>query len=227
VRINLARSSNPRIVSLLNRHSEIDAVELEPPEDGSLLSFVQGDWSREIVENRSGLHPRGLLELIDNNPLICADHFSLPRADFVALLIAVGPAMQNGMIANLSSIESNSFTFVENNDVFASELGWRLSPSVALIPTQDPAFTITGILKPEVTHGDFLSLYIERYSRSPLIHFYETSQNGYLVKIGLPSENTVCVTVYCNNPQLCFADYVVFAMNVMCGYEDSLGLSAN
>jgi len=70
----------------------------EPAATPGVIEFGRrAQWRRLSL----GLGPspvRGLIELIDNNPLVCADDASAPGAIATLALIALGPLARAGLI---------------------------------------------------------------------------------------------------------------------------------
>ena len=89
--IDQATSSDPVVRRLLESHPKIGTVS-EGPE---LLAWDRGDWHRHLYTGRADVELRGLVELMDNNPLVCTDEEVLEsleplKSSAVALLLRFG-----------------------------------------------------------------------------------------------------------------------------------------
>ncbi len=76
---------------LLSRHPHIEWM----GEASSGIRFQQGAWERRIEADRPDLPIKGLIELMDNNPIVCADEMSVPGPASTLALIALGPLLRN------------------------------------------------------------------------------------------------------------------------------------
>ena len=65
----------PRLRAYLERHP---FVSIDPGSAEAALEFETSRSNREIWVGRTDIDIFGLVELIDNNPLVCADSVSLP-----------------------------------------------------------------------------------------------------------------------------------------------------
>lgn len=86
------------------------------------IRFQQGAWERRIEADRPDLPVKGLIELMDNNPIVCADEMSVPGPASTLALIALGPLLRAG-----APLEPPSIAFSFEDSGKTSPRGWRLS----------------------------------------------------------------------------------------------------
>lgn len=90
--IDHATSNNATVLSLLRAHPGVVATD----EGDKLLQFTVGDRSREVRQGDPSAEVFGLMELVDNNPLVCADVASIPSPAATLVSIALGPVLLAG-----------------------------------------------------------------------------------------------------------------------------------
>jgi hypothetical protein len=105
--IHLQAPADPGLRRLLSGRPEID---LDPaPLDSPRLVWDQDGWRRTIhIGPPRPLGQAGLLELMDNNPLVCADEASTPPPAAALALAAFGPIWQAGLALDEPAFESSS-----------------------------------------------------------------------------------------------------------------------
>ncbi|MEQ1935812.1 MAG: hypothetical protein ABL962_18300, partial [Fimbriimonadaceae bacterium] len=107
-------------------------VTIEPGATQNALEFNQGDWRRWIrVGEPEGLF--GLTELMDNNPMVCADSLSVPDPASTLALIACGPLIRAGLLLEAPSLIYN-FRGYEPDvvDAFLMGEGWNEGATFAV-----------------------------------------------------------------------------------------------
>ncbi|MCG9895932.1 MAG: hypothetical protein MH204_10705 [Fimbriimonadaceae bacterium] len=80
------------LARLLESHPKVEQV---LPGPGFFFQPTEG-WSRSITPGVEQ-DQSGLLELVDNNPIVCADSFSVPSPASTLALIAFGPIFRTGL----------------------------------------------------------------------------------------------------------------------------------
>lgn len=90
--IDLATSSDAGVLALLRTHPGVTAT----AEGEKLLQFHQGETVREVRVGDPTAEVFGLVELVDNNPLVCATAASIPTPAGTLALIALGPVCLAG-----------------------------------------------------------------------------------------------------------------------------------
>jgi len=232
-----ASSIDPVIRQILSRHPRVGAVD---PDATVGLHFGQGDWSREVVIGDPSEEIYGLVEIMDNNPMVCADRVSVTGPAATLALIALAPLAEAGLIEDSPAIVFNFDTDSSELDLALKTTGWGEGAAVHCEP-----WDIDGVLAATVLVSirtpddleDIDALFEERYGRSFYVRRDETSDWGSGVVLGKPyavyrlriapdqPNSLLTVRVLADRDGKCGAAQVVHAMNVMCGFEESLGIS--
>lgn len=250
--IERAASNDPRVVELLRFHPHV----LEVQAGGKPLEFSQGEWNRTIEPSDPEAELFGLVELIDNNPLVCASSFSAPDATASLAQIALGPLVLAGLIQKEPILH---FSFAAGS--VAAALA-RLGPSPPPRPTppfdadffrgvlidlvgqhdSEESPKIVGLraiayLPPHFGVNDGIGLYEERFGgsfyvrRSPNdVRWRPSDILGkpfalYRIDVAREAINSrALIEVISDVDGKVGAAGIVHAMNVMCGFEESLGL---
>jgi hypothetical protein len=231
-----AASGDPAVARLLARHPFVELV------DGGRatgVEFSQGIWERAVFVGRSDEEQRGILEIMDNNPLVCADSMSVPSAGATLAMIALGPLASGGLIADSPTIAVTVPTEEAEIDALMEPLGWYDGSYVHYEPQpldSVVAATVMVAIKTPEELDDIDALYEERYGRTFFVRRDEESEwNSSLVAgqpyalyrlLVAPDEGTSLLTirVIADRDGKAGAAQVVHAMNVMAGFEESLGL---
>ena len=233
--IDVARSADPQVRAILARHAKVSVVE-EGPHGG--IDFAQGDWHRSVLAGDPSAPICGLVELMDNNPLVCADVASVPSVAGTLALIALGPLAWAGMIT-----EPPAFTCfgADEADVspWLATAGWHEGVTTHFGESADPnvlsAVAMAAIRTPE-DWTEIDDVFDERYARSFFVRRDEASEWSFeLVRNQpfatyrlryTPDEPTslLTISVLADRNGKCGAAQVVHCMNVMAGFEESLGL---
>lgn len=232
----VAASGDPAVVRLLARHPFVD---LTPggPERG--VVFTQGNWDRRVDVARMDEDQRGILEIMDNNPLVCADSMSVPSAGATLAMIALGPLASGGLIADSPTIVTTEPLEEAEIDALMEPLGWFEGSYVHSEPQpfgNVAAATIMVAIHTPADPDDVDALYEERYDRT----FFVRRDEDSVWDVGLvaskpfalyrlllaPDEGTSLLTirVIADRDGKGGAAQVVHAMNVMAGFEESLGV---
>lgn len=232
----LAASRDPAVVRLLARHPYVDLTH-GGPERG--VAFVQDDWDRRVYVGRMEEDQRGILEIMDNNPLVCADRMSVPSAGATLALIALGPLASGGLIADSPTIVTTEWLDEAEIAALMEPLGWFEGSYVHTEP-QDLGSAVAATVMVAIRTPDDLddidALFEERYGRTFFVRRDETSEWDPSLVVGkpfglyrlriAPDEGTSLLTVrvLADRDGKAGAGQVVHAMNVMAGFEESLGL---
>src|SRR4051812_41340938 len=93
---DLQIAPNPHLQALFASHPRVTSVVVEDQPESVI--WKAGDWRRSIFIGHPGCDLRGVVELMDNNPLVCADVFSLPTPAGTLASLAIGPLSEAGLI---------------------------------------------------------------------------------------------------------------------------------
>jgi len=230
-------SGSVALRDLLEKHPGA-RLEAWRPSDRPLIRFIEGDVERELDEGSVAADGSyGLIELMDNNPLVCAQRASVPGALATLGLICLGPLARAEMLAEKPTIEP-SFG-VDGAELAAAlrlegfEEGVRLLPSagerVGLVSVR-----CTAALRAR-SAGDVGELFAELYGRSffvrPANVLGEEQLSGSpfatysLDAARLEAEGILEVRAAADADGKCGAAQMVHMFNVMAGFEEDLGLS--
>ena len=234
--IQEAASSDPHVREILSRHPKIERVS-DGPHAG--VDFRMGSWERSVVIGDRSVEIGGLVELIDNNPMVCADIVSVAPPASTLALIALGPLAWAGLILEPPAIIGMTPT-TEDVGSWLETAGWSGGATSELYPlTEGSALSLVGIAA-IATPGDWNDideLFDERFSKSffvrrvndwtPDMAANEPFATYHLQYTPGDDASLLRVSVSANLHGKAGAAQVVHAMNVMAGFEESLGLEEN
>ena len=180
--IDLATSNNAGVLALLRTHPGVTAA----AEGEKLLQFHQGETVREVRVGDPTAEIFGLIELVDNNPLVCATTASIPTPAGTLALIALGPVCLAGVALRPPILQLNVTASI--SELLATLRTTAPLDQLRLItPTEDPtaaAFVEGGLFgKGVLAQGllaaqaavdvpasfslaDVISMFEERFGRS-------------------------------------------------------------
>lgn len=228
-------TGDPSLLAALSRHPRVSAVS----DDGkSSLRFSVGDWHRSISIGLPREEVTGLTELIDNNPLVCADRFSLPSPATSLALIALGPIILAGMLVAPPTLTTNLEWDAADLEAQLSELGWQEG---AVIQSQQDdsevaALTAFAEIKAPEDLAEIDEAFAERFGRSFFVREDDVSDWTpaavagsqlalYRLRITVDEPNSLLtVRVLADRNGKLGPGQIIHAMNVMCGFEESLGV---
>jgi N-acetyl-gamma-glutamylphosphate reductase len=179
------------------------------------------------------------MELMDNNPLVCADIVRVPSPAATLALIALGPIMRAGIVAEPPAIIA-SFPVDEADIAEAlTTVGWEQG---AMITSGDVDLgTVRGLNVIAAIHapedlGEIDEIYEEAYGRSFFVLRDEDSTWAPRIAAGRPEARFCLRITPGSNVSLLtiqtFADIngklgagqAVHTLNVMAGFEETLGV---
>ncbi len=235
--IDHASSGDREVLRLLRQHPKVTAVQ----EDTSAgISFRQGEWHRSVVQGDSQTELYGLVELMDNNPLVCADQMSIPTPIGVLAAIALGPLIVSGLLYEEPTILASNGDDKYAIDELLRREGWE---GGAILSADEKdlggllAATVIAAIRTPSRLEDIDDLYEERFGRSFFVHRDEISewhvdlvrgsQNALFRLRIVPDEPYSLLTIQAmaDRKGKCGAGALIHAMNVMAGFEESLGLA--
>lgn len=225
-----AGSANPVIAEILRHHPRIQF------KDSGQTGIEFGSRSVSTGSGEVG----GLIELIDNNPLVCADHCWVPSPAGTLALLALGPISEAGLLVEAPAVLT-SFPDADQ-EVIEQELKSANWQGGIMLQTENHdlgsvrgVYVVAKIRNPE-NFDDLDEIYRERYSRSFFVRergelewnkeLVEGTHYAYYYLELSPGENESLLSIHVMadiNGKLGAAQYV-HMMNVMCGFEESLGI---
>lgn len=236
--LELVRATDPALLKLLAGHGKVLQCRNDPSVTG--LSFVRGDKVRGISIGDPSAPLAGLVELMDNNPLVCADTFSVPDAASTLALIALGPLCEAGLLLQPPAFISNLDADEDRISGFLRTVGWSGGITLAR-DGGDPDSVVMATAMAEIETPqdltDLDSLYAERFERSFFVRLASDAewspdlvrnQNyaAYRLRITLGDDvSLLTIQAIADIHGKCGAAQVVHAMNVMAGFEETLGLA--
>lgn len=181
----------------------------------------------------------GLVELMDNNPMVCADIVSVPSAAGTMALIALGPILRAGLAVEEPTFQINHATTEDDIAGWLATVGHEGGVTLATEPQDAEVIAAAGIAKiitPERAE-DLDDLYEEAFGRSFFVRRDESDfdpadligrpEARFRLRYSEGAEHSLlAVVVYAWRHGKCGASQVVHAMNVMAGIEESVGIAA-
>jgi hypothetical protein len=232
-----AYAGNSQLVQLLAGHPRVDRAIHEPGLSGLRFDGAEGPRLIEIGNAASPFY--GLVELMDNNPLLCTDRMSIPSLAGSLALICLGPLLLSGLVQEppsfITSLEVQESELYEG----AAGVGWTEGLTIQTEPVEsEGAAFATGMAVIEsIEHPEELAdLYEERFAKSPLIRMHSDPdwsvpmvaaqpKSIYRIVVSVDEPTSlVSVRAMCDSTGRFQACQLIYAMNVMCGFEDDLGL---
>lgn len=237
-RIDRVSTGSLALQTLLLRHPAVQEVGVDGPIDG--IVFWTGAWRRQVHVGHASVFLAGLVELMDNNPLVCADEMSVPDAATTLLMIAIGPLIEAGLLLEAPVALTNSEYDAALSEAFLHKMHW--DGGVLMEREEIPdlgAIALNSFAKIRTPNdlGDIDALYEERFGRSFYVRRDETSDWDVRLTKDLPhavyrlritpgdEESLLTIQTMADADGKCGAAQVVHAMNVMAGLEETLGIS--
>lgn len=223
---------------LLKAHPEVEMI--SSPSEAEILQFKNGDWERIIFMSGQSATIQGLVELIDNNPMVCADQFSLPTPTATLTTIALGPLVRAGLILTDPAIHLAAPP-EEPQDILnqIEILGYQGGATIGIEEADFTNVLVANVMVeiPKLDDlNDIDALFDEAYSRSFYIRRFDEDDwdtklvhqkpwAAYRLRL-TPGETNDLLTiqVMADKNGKVGAAQVVHAFNVMCGFEETLGI---
>jgi len=224
-------SSNADLAHLLAHHPYLSVDE----EIGSGVEFHKGDWARQVRQGDPECDLYGLVELMDNNPLVCANQLSVPSAAATLALITAGPALRAGVAVD-EVMFASSLPEASDLERALSAYGSPLWSWSQIAPA-DESVEMASALIPVGDAQELAVLYEEAFARSFYIRLMQTGDSwqpddvrhrpyAHLqlrVTEGDGGALLNAVAMADRNGKL-GASQLIHALNVMCGFEESAGI---
>ncbi len=225
----------PGLLSALSRHPRVESVTT----GWSGISFAINDWHRELRIADRDCELAGLIELMDNNPLVCADIVSVLPASAVLPSIAIGPLAQAGLLVEAPTVLTSMETDEDDLTYWLTRSGWDGGVTVSHTELELGSVAATTVMAAITTPSDpsdIDDLFEERYGRSFFIQRNETDpwdiklvqgSNKAVYRLRwTPDEPHSLLTIQLMadlNGKL-GPGQIVHCFNVMNGFEESLAL---
>jgi hypothetical protein len=230
-----AGSSDPVIASLLKNHPEVNGV-LNTTFEG--VEF-KTNRHRFIAPSPLGGEVGGVVELMDNNPLVCGNQVWVPSAGGSLAVLALGPLLEAGLVieppAILLSFDDSEEEVAKGLGTVGYEGGFSFNCENSDLGTVRGAYCIAKITNPK-SFDEIDDIYDERYGRSFFVRREESLAWEKGLVEGTPwacfrleltegeSESLLAIHIMADINGKCGAGQYIHTMNIMCGFEESLGL---
>lgn len=234
--IDVAATSDPELRELLSAHPRIGEVQAG---ESRGIDFTVGNWRRQVVAGEADADLSGLVELMDNNPMVCADRMSVPDPLSTLALVALGPIAWAGIVLEAPTIITSFDGDPALVDAFLGTAGWTggatLHTEIKNLGTV-LAVTAMAVVSTPGVWSDIDDLYEERYGRSFFVRRDENSEwdprlvsnrNHAVYRMRYtPDEERSLLTiqVLADSNGKCGRAQLIHAMNVMAGFEESIGI---
>jgi N-acetyl-gamma-glutamylphosphate reductase len=225
------------VLKLLERHPKVtNVVQSDSPE----LVFQAGEWRRTVSAGKPSEPLFGLVETIDNNPLVCADSMSVPDPASTLISIAICPLIQAGLLLEAPAV---LLSFEPNIQLLSKSLKRVGLDGEVAVHAEDSdlggvlAATVMAAIRTPEDLDEIDLLFEEQYGRAFYIRRDEESEWGPDLVRGLPyavyrlrispdePTSILTISVLADQDGKCGAAQMVHAMNLMSGFEESLGIS--
>lgn len=205
------------------------------------ITFKRNNWTRQLYcANPDVGETYGLIEIMDNNPLVCADSASTPGKAATLALIALAPLIKAGII-----LEQPSAVFSFEGDYNEVEkslalMGWNQGIVCAGDPIQNQqilAATVLAAIRMPKDTSELDDLFEESYARSffirrgkPQDNWQETLKHQPFAVYSFhpiePSEETILrINVLSDAEGKAGSAQMVHMLNIMAGFEEDAGLN--
>lgn len=234
----LDRPADPFLARLLDRHSGLSLSE-RVSGVGELTIYQEGK-QRSLYFSGQDADVQGLVELADNNPFVCADSVSLPTPHATLATIALGPILRAGIaLADPALMVSGSIDFPDDLLKHLEIAGLVHNVDVAVDPAEFPQVVVLNAMVEVPTFEDnsvLDDLFEECYGRSLYVReisdgVWDTSLvtgkpfAAYRLRLSPGDDrNLLTIQVMADRQGKAGACQVVHALNIMLGYEESLGI---
>jgi hypothetical protein len=203
------------------------------------LEFTKLDWRRLLKQGSLEADESGLIELADNNPWVCADSASVPSPAATLALIALGPLARACLIKGEVILQYSRELDWSDLGVRLEEIGVADDVSVAVTDVEEPGIIALNAFIPLAPMEDWDevdALYEEAYGRSFYVRPFEGAVWSPDLVAGRPwalydlrltegdQEALITCRVMADVNGKAGAAQMVHAFNVMCGFEENLGI---
>ncbi|MCU0315982.1 MAG: hypothetical protein MUC92_05270 [Fimbriimonadaceae bacterium] len=235
--VKVVSTQDENLNQFLARHPRVELIQGESEPDS--IVFYQGSWRRTVRWNSIPTEPdlSGLVELCDNNPMVCTDSFVMPSPAATLALVTLGPLIKAGLILEDPILNYSDHTSTDDVLSHLQREGWQGD----FLATHDEA-DLGGVLAlsamvvvPTLNHlTEFDELYDECYGRSFYINHsdhWDTSLVAgkahclYRLRITVDEPHSLLtIQAMADRQGKLGAAGTLHALNVMAGFEESLGI---
>ncbi len=228
--IEVAAKGDSALLSLLSRHPRVTLERFESAAHGEIL-FQTGSQNRRAASADRSCQQYGLIELMDNNPLVCAQEASCPGAGATLALIAIGPLLRAGVVsgrpqiqltfsADLQECEGALENFEQGCE---AEMTCTLEPAGRLIRARCIC-PVSGV-RPDEIEAMFnesfgRSFFVRTSAEDPKVENSPFAAYALDTRTGGAARVEVCSDI----DGKAGSAQIVHLFNVMAGFEESLGL---
>ena len=235
----VASSSDEAVLRALSSHPNVLVAQRPAAKDA--LEFEQDGWNRRLVVGDASCDVAGLVETMDNNPMVCADVVSLPGPAATLALIALEPLIRAGLLIEPPAIQIAGCG-EEDVEAFLHKSGWPDGAAVSFGDEslgQVVAANIMALVPAEIDPMDVLGLYRECFGRSLFVREHQEGDWDASHVIAKPfacyrvtmqtadpvgTTRLITVQVMADRDGKGGATQIVHALNVMCGFAESAGI---
>lgn len=230
-------TDSPEAALLLERHPEVASVALSS--SGPIIAWQSPGWNRRIWVDQPSVPHSGLVELCDNNPMVCADEFSMPGLEATLALIGLGPLL-SAVAPIADPVVIYSFPYSGNDlSPWLSTVGYQGGVTIAE-DVQDLGHVAAAVCMAEIPApsdvAELDEIFEERFGRS--FYVRRTGPENWHVDAVIhrpfalyrlrytPDERSGLVTiqVMLDRNGKGGAAQAIHAFNVMNGFEESVGI---
>jgi hypothetical protein len=177
---------------------------------------------------------------MDNNPMVCADSFSVPDPGATLALVAFGPLVRAGLIVEQPSLVASFELDPDLIDNYLADAGWQHGVSSHF--EDQPigsvvALNAFALIETPQNMDDVDALYEEAFGRSFYVRRMEEGDWDIDLVEGKPHaayrlrvtqgdpHSLLTIQAMADREGKIGAGQIVHAMNVMAGFEESLGVA--
>ncbi|MDQ2985874.1 MAG: hypothetical protein M3R13_04030 [Armatimonadota bacterium] len=234
--VTVSARGSPALLSLLKAHPLVVVERFEEAPTMRIEFSGQGRHRIAYHGNAEVSGPYGLTELMDNNPLVCADLASVTGPEATLALVALGPLAKAELLIERPAIAFNFSTgSADEVDAALATEGWTGGASVATSDEAPDIFSAQCIAQIRMPRDerDLTALYEECFGRSFFVRassgpvVVSQSHATYALSIKAQGDGTALATVFAHSARnaKCGAGGLVHLFNVMASFEESLGVA--
>ncbi|MBS1722089.1 MAG: hypothetical protein JSS66_03670 [Armatimonadetes bacterium] len=228
------RPTDAVLARLLEEHPLV--VLSEPGSPPDTIVFEQEGRSRQLGVGYPLAEVHGLFEMVDNNPMVCATSVSLPTPAETLALIALGPAFLANIVVEDPVVQTNA-PGCDPPDW--TRAGWEGSVDFSH-EDRDMGTVLAAqamcVIEAQEDWGAIDDLYNEAFGRSFYVRRDEDSDwhadlvrgrpwAAYRLRLTADEPRALLtIQVMSDRNGKCGAAQMVHALNVMCGFEECLGI---